>query len=100
MTIAHLCARGWREWGCEVGLLLGAALAFARMHRFGNRHNPKANVTGQDDITGVLDGQQRLTALYLGLLGSYAYKEPWKRWTNAAAFPKGRLCFNPDYAIK
>jgi hypothetical protein len=59
-----------------------------------NQHNAKANVTGQDDITGVLDGQQRLTALYLGLLGSYAYKEPWKRWTNAAAFPKRRLYVN------
>jgi uncharacterized protein with ParB-like and HNH nuclease domain len=59
-----------------------------------NHHNAKANVTGQDDITGVLDGQQRLTALYLGLLGSYAYKEPWKRWTNAAAFPKRRLHLN------
>src|SRR5947209_5625073 len=45
-----------------------------------NYHNAKASVTGQDDITGVLDGQQRLTSLYLGLRGSYAYKEPRKRW--------------------
>ena len=35
VTIAHLSERGWHEWGCEVGLLVGAALAFARMHRFG-----------------------------------------------------------------
>jgi uncharacterized protein with ParB-like and HNH nuclease domain len=59
-----------------------------------NRHNTKANVTGQDDIIGILDGQQRLTALYLGLMGSYAYKEPHKRWDNAAAFPKRRLHVN------
>ena len=59
-----------------------------------NRHNPKANVTGQEDIIGILDGQQRLTSLYLGLMGSYAYKEPRKRWDNAAAFPKRRLYLN------
>ena len=59
-----------------------------------NRHNQKANVTGQEDITGILDGQQRLTALYLGLMGSYAYKEARKRWDNAAAFPKRRLYIN------
>jgi len=59
-----------------------------------NRHNQKANVTGQEDITGILDGQQRLTALYLGLMGSYAYKEARKRWDNPAAFPKRRLYLN------
>src|SRR2546428_12120578 len=26
---------------------------------FNNYHNAKANVTGQDDVTAVLDGQQR-----------------------------------------
>lgn len=59
-----------------------------------NRHNQKANVTGQEDITGILDGQQRLTALYLGLMGSYVYKEARKRWDNPAAFPKRRLYLN------
>jgi hypothetical protein len=59
-----------------------------------NFHNPKASVTGQEDIIGILDGQQRLTSLYLGLMGSYAYKEPRKRWDNAAAFPKRRLYLN------
>jgi len=59
-----------------------------------NWHNPKASVTGQEDIIGILDGQQRLTSLYLGLMGSYAYKEPRKRWDNAAAFPKRRLYLN------
>jgi uncharacterized protein with ParB-like and HNH nuclease domain len=59
-----------------------------------NTHNSKASVNGQEDITGVLDGQQRLTALYVGLKGSYAYKEPRKRWDNAAAFPKRKLYLN------
>jgi len=54
-------------------------------------HNPKANVSGQDDITGILDGQQRLTALYIGLKGSYAYKKPRKR---RDAFPIRKLYLN------
>jgi uncharacterized protein with ParB-like and HNH nuclease domain len=59
-----------------------------------NYHNAKASLTGQDDVIGVLDGQQRLTSLYLGLMGSYAYKEPRKRWDNASAFPKRKLYLN------
>lgn len=59
-----------------------------------NWHNAKASVTGQEDIIGVLDGQQRLTSLYLGLMGSFAYKEPRKRWDNPSAFPKRRLYLN------
>ena len=38
--------------------------------------------------------QQRLTALYLGLRGSYAYKEGRKRWDNPQAFPIRRLYLN------
>ncbi|MEN6350509.1 MAG: DUF262 domain-containing protein [Syntrophomonas sp.] len=47
-----------------------------------------------DEILGVLDGQQRLTALHIGLGGWYAYKTPWKRWDNNAAFPKRQLYLN------
>lgn len=63
-------------------------------HERDNCHNPKANVSGKDDVTGILDGQQRLTSLYLGLKGSYAYKELRKRWDNPHAFPKRRLYLN------
>lgn len=63
-------------------------------HERNSRHNPKANVSGDDDITGILDGQQRLTSLYIGLKGSYAYKEPRKRWDNPQAFPTRRLYLN------
>ena len=35
---------------------------------------------GYGDFMAVIDGQQRLTSLYLGLKGSYAYKMPRKRW--------------------
>jgi len=63
-------------------------------HERDNRHNVKASVEGQDDITGILDGQQRLTSLYIGLKGSYAYKEPRKRWDNPRAFPTRRFYLN------
>jgi uncharacterized protein with ParB-like and HNH nuclease domain len=63
-------------------------------HETTNRHNPKASVSGEEDITAILDGQQRLTSLYIGLKGSYAYKEPWKRWDNPEAFPIRRLYLN------
>jgi hypothetical protein len=63
-------------------------------HERNSRHNRKADVSGEDDITGILDGQQRLTSLYIGLRGSYAYKEPRKRRDNPQAFPIRRLYLN------
>lgn len=42
----------------------------------------------------VLDGQQRLTSLYVGLKGSYSYKMPHKQWKSDAAFPKRVLYLN------
>ena len=51
-------------------------------------HNPKASVAGETDLTAILDGQQRLTALYIGLKGTYAYKLQHKRWESADAFQK------------
>jgi uncharacterized protein with ParB-like and HNH nuclease domain len=63
-------------------------------HEKDNCHNSKANVSGQDDIIGILDGQQRLASLYIGLKGSYAYKEPRKRRDNPLAFPTRRLYLN------
>lgn len=37
-------------------------------------HNPPANMSGiTKDITLVLDGQQRITSLFIGLKGSYRY---------------------------
>ena len=63
-------------------------------HERDNRHNPKANLNGESGITAILDGQQRLTSLYIGLKGTYAYKLPRKRWDNDSAFPKRKLCLN------
>lgn len=65
-----------------------------KYHVRDNKHNPKAHLTGENDITAILDGQQRLTSLYIGLRGSYAYKERMQRWNNNAAFPERRLYLN------
>lgn len=41
--------------------------------------NPGINTKGYRDFYAVIDGQQRLTALYIGLKGTYAYKLPHKQ---------------------
>lgn len=63
-------------------------------HERDSKHNKKAEYLGDNDITAILDGQQRLTSLYIGLFGSYAYKEKGKKWKNDAAFPKRYLYLN------
>ena len=57
-------------------------------------HNPKSSITGEDDITAILDGQQRFTSLYLGMKGTYASKIPRKHWDSTDAFPKRKLYLN------
>ncbi len=47
-----------------------------------NIHNEDASVDGMGNFTAVLDGQQRLTSLYIGLKGSYAYKEKHRHWVD------------------
>ena len=63
-------------------------------HERDNKRIKKADISGEDDITAILDGQQRLTSLYIGLKGTYAHKLPWKQWNNNAAFPPRKLYLN------
>lgn len=49
---------------------------------------------GDEIIWAVLDGQQRLTSLYIALQGSVSRKLPNKRWKNDDAFPKKELYFD------
>lgn len=63
-------------------------------HERDSKHNKKAEFLNEGDITAILDGQQRLTSLYIGLLGSYAEKTKGKKWKNDAAFPKRFLYLN------
>ena len=57
-------------------------------------HCPELGLLPNQALTAVLDGQQRLTALNIGLRGSMAVKEPNKWWNNAGAFP--RRCLHLD----
>ena len=51
-------------------------------------HCPELGTLPNRELTAVLDGQQRLTALNIGLRGSMSLKEPNKWRTNPNAFPK------------
>ena len=47
-----------------------------------------------DEIIGVLDGQQRLSSMYIGLMGTHTEKAPYKRWDNPDAFKPHSLYIN------
>ena len=63
-------------------------------HQRKNKHNEKANLNGSENVIAILDGQQRLTSLYIGLKGSYAYKLPHKKFSNEQAYPIRKLYLN------
>lgn len=59
--------------------------------------NPDFDTKGHGDFQAVIDGQQRLTSLYIGLKGTYAYRLPRKHWPKIqddAVFPPRRLYLN------
>ena len=60
-------------------------------HEKDNPHCPRLGELPNRDVTAVLDGQQRLTALNIGLRGSMAKKLPWKRRSNPDAYPQKHL---------
>lgn len=62
-----------------------------RYHQRDFRHNEPIYLTGEQSKTAILDGQQRLTALNIGLKGYYASKLPYYRWNSDHAFPKRTL---------
>lgn len=63
-------------------------------HQRDHRHNDPIEMMGANSVTAVLDGQQRLTALNIGLRGWYAEKLPYYRWNSNSAFPERKLCLN------
>jgi hypothetical protein len=65
-----------------------------RYHEKDAAHCPELGTMHHQSVTAVLDGQQRLTALNIGLRGSMAMKQPNKWWTNADAFPERTLRLN------
>lgn len=64
-----------------------------KYHRKKNRHCPVLDVPARP-LVAILDGQQRLTSLNIGLRGSHAEKEPRKWWNNPHAFPTKKLYIN------
>lgn len=63
-------------------------------HQRDAAHCPELPTLHNQTVTAVLDGQQRLTALNIGLRGSMAMKLPSKWWNNPDAFPKRTLRLN------
>lgn len=67
-------------------------------HERDQYRNPKAGqltINSPDEtILSALDGQQRLTSLYIALKGTMAHKLPKKHWSNDDAFPQKELYFN------
>jgi uncharacterized protein with ParB-like and HNH nuclease domain len=59
---------------------------FVEKAQHGGTHNQLASMDGVTSPTLVLDGQQRLTSLLVGLRGTYTVKKKHKRWDN----PEGR----------
>jgi hypothetical protein len=62
-------------------------------HRRDSTQNPPAKPRDRE-VMVVLDGQQRLTALYIGLLGSFTTKWKWMRADNPDAWSKMNLYLN------
>lgn len=66
------------------------------IHKFDvrERHNLKTGKIFKETFYGVLDGQQRITALNIGLRGSYTEKIPRLWWNNPNAFREKKLYIN------
>jgi uncharacterized protein with ParB-like and HNH nuclease domain len=57
-------------------------------------HNTKVDLPEEEDVIAILDGQQRMTSIYIALTGTYAEKAPYYRWDSPYAFPKKKLYLN------
>ena len=60
-------------------------------HQKDRPHCPPLPTMPDRQLTAVLDGQQRLTALNIGLRGSMAWKLPRRWWNSPGAFPVRQL---------
>lgn len=65
-----------------------------KYHEKDHRHNLKADLADDEDIIALLDGQQRMTSLYLALVGSYTFKKPYMARNNPNAYPERKLYLN------
>jgi Protein of unknown function DUF262/Protein of unknown function (DUF1524) len=69
-------------------------------HELKARHSVPIAVSDPRSLTAVLDGQQRLTALNIGLQGYIATRRKYGRSNDPSAYPVRQLyldvCFQPD----
>ena len=65
-----------------------------KYHEKDCRHNKKVDLPDDEDVISLLDGQQRMTSMYLALTGSYAKKRPNYRVNNPLAYPEKKLYLN------
>lgn len=63
-------------------------------NEFNGRHNPTLDIAPGQAVTAMLDGQQRLTSLNIGLRGTYAYKRKHGRSNNPDHYPVRKLYLN------
>lgn len=63
-------------------------------HEKNSRHNKKADLSQEEDAIAILDGQQRMTSMYIGLTGTYSKKLPYYGWNSPNAFPEKKLYLN------
>ncbi|MDK9345070.1 DUF262 domain-containing protein [Propionibacterium freudenreichii] len=65
-----------------------------RYSEFDSRHNPQLDLLPSHDVIAVLDGQQRLTSLNIGLRGSFAWKRKYTHSRFRENFPERTLYLN------
>jgi len=64
---------------------------FIENYKYGSTHNETTSTDGVNSLTLVLDGQQRLTSLLIGLKGTYIEKKKYKWSDNPDAWMKKKL---------
>lgn len=68
------------------------------IQNYHERDNNKNEISPRPElrknIIGVLDGQQRISSMYIALQGTYAYKKAYFSWNNDRAFPIRKLYLN------
>tara|TARA_Y100001934_G_C12301683_1_gene750241 strand:- start:62 stop:1681 length:1620 start_codon:yes stop_codon:yes gene_type:complete len=65
-----------------------------KYHEKNSRHNKKASLSDDDSIIALLDGQQRMTSLFLALCGSYSDKKKHARRNDMSSYQEKYLYLN------
>lgn len=90
---------GSREDAQQSGRLNFQLYKFIENYDVRHHHNEKIDIGNVDagDLNIVLDGQQRLTALYIGLRGARTLRRPYARGEGSDAYETKHLYLNLRY---